>query len=180
MRHRTTIPLLTLILVAAIAPRAGADEIRIGYTNIEAVLALLPDTAAIEQQLQTYERQLSLDLERKQEYARVKMDEYLQHQQAGDLTADAISALEQELMQLDRDIQDSVAEAEHKLLVRRQELLEPLLERMQAAIDAVAQEGGYTYILNHTTGGGVSTLLHGPEEDDITAALLAKLGVEIP
>ncbi len=65
------------------------------------------------------------------------------------------------------------------MLAKRQELLEPVLEKLQAAIDAVAAEQGYTYILNQSTGSGVSVLLHGPEEADITEALMKKLGIEL-
>ncbi|MBK6901432.1 MAG: OmpH family outer membrane protein [Saprospirales bacterium] len=51
---------------------------------------------------------------------------------------------------------------------------------MQNAINEVARENGYTHVLNQTTSGGVSTILYGPPEDDLTEKIFNKLGMQIP
>jgi outer membrane protein len=180
MNHPTRSMTLAFALLAtlAVAGVAPADEIRIGYTNIEAVLTFMPEVRQMEQQIQTYQGQLTETLQAKQTYAQGKLEEYLMRQQLGDMSPDEEAQLTRELTALDAEIQAFAADAEAKLAFRREELLLPILERLQAAIDEVAAEGGFTYILNQSNSAGVSTLLHGPDEDDITAALLAKLGIQ--
>ena len=63
---------------------------------------------------------------------------------------------------------------------KREELLLPVLEKLQNKIDEVAKSNGFTYILNQTTSTGVSTILFGPEENDITEKLMTALGIQIP
>ncbi len=177
MRHLTAIPFLVLVVAVSLPTPAHAGDVRIGYTNVELVLSMMPEARQVEQQLQTFQGQLEAQLQTKQEYAQQRLEEYMDRQSRGDLTPDQDSQYVVELTALDAEIQSMVSEAEQKLVIRRGELLEPVVERLQTAIDEVAAEGGFTYILNQTTSAGVSTLLYGPDEDDITAALLAKLGI---
>ena len=59
---------------------------------------------------------------------------------------------------------------------KKSQLLSPILNKIQAAIDAVAEENGYTYILNQTSG---SNILYGVKQYDVTDKIAAKLGIEI-
>lgn len=179
MRHRIPSLLLALALTVILAAPAHAGDVRIGYTNIEAVLPLMPETRQLERQLQTYQGQLQAQIQAKQEYAQEKLQDYVDRQSSGGLSAEEDAAAVAELTALDAEIQTMVAEAEQKLMSKREELLAPVVERLQTAIDEVAAEGGFTYILNQTSSAGVTTILHGPDEDDITPALLAKLGISI-
>ncbi|MBK6622437.1 MAG: OmpH family outer membrane protein [Saprospirales bacterium] len=89
-------------------------------------------------------------------------------------------AREKELLKLDEDLQKQAADAEYNLQAKRQDLLNPVLEKLQNAINEVARENGYTHVLNQTTSGGVSTILYGPPEDDLTEKIFNKLGMQIP
>jgi Skp family chaperone for outer membrane proteins len=66
------------------------------------------------------------------------------------------------------------------MMQMRGELLEPVLEKLQKAIKKVAEEKGYTFILNTVDSQALSIVLHGPEDDDITLAVMTALGIEIP
>jgi len=50
---------------------------------------------------------------------------------------------------------------------------------MEAAIDKVARENGFTFIMNQTTSSGISTILYGPEEADITTQVMSELNIPI-
>ena len=81
-----------------------------------------------------------------------------------------------ELQRLEAEIQKGVAEAENRLMKRRMDLLKPVQDKMQGAIDAVAKEGGYTYILNQAV---IPSILYGKESDNVTAAIAKKLGIAV-
>ncbi|MBT3221971.1 MAG: OmpH family outer membrane protein [Proteobacteria bacterium] len=170
---------LWLLMFALWIPIAHSGEISIGYTNVELVLMYMPETRQMEQNLQTYEQRLQQQFQTKQDYYQNKLSEYLEKQQMG-LSPDDERSLAVELTSLDNEIQQFAAEAEQKLVDKRGELMKPIVEKLQQAIDDVAKEKGYDYVLNQSNSGGVSLLLYGPSENDITEDLMKKLGIAIP
>ncbi|MEM0996655.1 MAG: OmpH family outer membrane protein [Bacteroidota bacterium] len=169
------LPFFALALVLT-----GLAQSKIGYTNIELVMAYMPESKSIEQQLGTYQKKLAEKLKVKDDYVKQKYQEYLEKKERGTMSPDEQKRLETELLQLDEEVQKMAADSEYDLMAKRQELLEPVLKKLQDAIDSVAETGGYSYILNQTTSAGVSTILHGPEDADVTEAIFAKLGMKMP
>ena len=177
MKLKTLI--FTFLLIAGFC-LSGFSQIKIGYTNIELVLAYMPEARQVEQQLQTIEKKMGEQLQVKQNYAQAKLEDYAAKVKNNEYSPEARAAAEGELQKLDKEIQDFVKDSEDKLLTKREQLLVPVLEKLQKSIDDVAKEKGYTYILNQTTSAGVSTILYGPEEDNVTEAIMNKLGIQVP
>ncbi len=151
--------------------------LRIGYTNIEAVLSFLPEMQRINQELKSYERSLMAPLEKKQAALQTKYQEFMGLQQKGLLAPVDAEKYQAELMRMGEEIQRQQAQAEQEYLGRKAALLQPLTEKLQKAIDELAAEEGYTYIFNNSNATGVATILHAPQGDDVTRKLLLRLGV---
>lgn len=177
MKIKVIIGALALFLCMNVA---AFGQIKIGYTNIELVMAYMPEAKSVQASLETYQKKLGEKLKVKEDYATQKLGEYQELLEANRLSPTDKETREKELMKLDQELQKEAGEAEFNLMAKRQELLEPVLKKLQDAIDGVAEERGYTYILNQTTSAGVSTILYGPEEDDITEDIMRKLGIAIP
>ena len=64
--------------------------------------------------------------------------------------------------------------AEQDFEGKRAELLAPILEKIQNAINVVGKEKGYTYVLDLATGAAVYV---GTDAVDCTSAVKAKLGI---
>ena len=79
-----------------------------------------------------------------------------------------------------QDLLESNNKLEQQISQKHFEMLEPILNKLQKAIDARAAANGFTFILNQTTSKGYSTILYGPREGDITEDLLKNLNVPIP
>ncbi|MCB9231725.1 MAG: OmpH family outer membrane protein [Bacteroidia bacterium] len=171
--------LAVLALLMALST-TGFAQVKIGYTNIELVLAYMPEAKQVEQTLATYQKKLAEKLQIKQQFAQTKLQEYMELREANKLSPTEDESRQKELQQLDQEIQKEAADAEQKLMQKREELLLPVLEKLQNKIDEVAKSNGFTYILNQTTSTGVSTILFGPEENDITEKLMTALGIQIP
>lgn len=177
------LPMKSVLLLAVLFLSMGsgyAQEVKIGYTNIELVLAYMPEARQMEQQLQTYQRKLGEQVQSKEQYGQAKMQEYQQMLQANSLSPEEQKRREEELQRLSEELQIFAGESEQKLLEKRQQLLEPILERLQNTINSIAAQRGYTYILNQSNSSGVSNILYGPEENDITKPLMKALGIELP
>ncbi len=171
---------LFLFLVIGISLNANA-QMKIGYVNIELVMLYMPESKSMTQQLGTYQRKLGEKLQVKQQYAQTKMEEYQVFMQDNPNAAQAdVQEKQQDLMKLDEEIKQEASEADQKLLQKRQELLAPIVERLNSNLKSLAAEEGYDYILNTVDGSGVSIVLHGPEQYDLTEILMKRLGIEIP
>ena len=66
-----------------------------------------------------------------------------------------------------------------RLMKRRMDLLKPVQDKLQVAIDATAKEGGYTYILNQAVGEGIPSILFGKDSDNLTTVIAKKLGIAV-
>ena len=151
---------------------------KIGYTNVELILVYMPETQAMEKQLKTMEEKLLEQLEIKQKYYQTKLLEFMDARESGKYTDEQLQVAAKELEKLQAEVQEGLGKAEQALLQQRMKLLQPIQKKMQDAIDAVAQEKGYTYILNNAMGSGIPTILYGSETSDCTEAIAKKLGIE--
>lgn len=172
--------LIIIVILAGTNFQLKAQGGKIGYTNIELVLAYMPETKNLEQQLTTFQKKLAEQLQVKEKYMQTKYQEYLTKKERNEFSQESEKEAENELTNLDSEVRKLATESEQRILSKRQELLGPILEKLQKAIDETAQENGFEYILNQTTSTGVSTILYGPDNNDITKKLMTKLGIPIP
>lgn len=169
-------------LVALVLSSTFAQaQVKIAYTNIEIVLSLMPETQVINKELETFEGKLRESLQVKQSYAQSKYEEYQAKTEKNQWnTPQDKKAAEDDLQKLDTEIRDFAQKAENQVVEKRQTLLEPVLAKLQTAIEEVAKVNGYNYVINAGSSGSVSTLLFAPQEDNITERLLKHLNIEIP
>jgi len=152
-------------------------QMKIGYTNVEYVLSLMPEAKQIESELATIEKQYSNQLQAKYQDYQTKVADY---QQNAESYIEAVRAdKENEIVNLQTSIQEFEANAQNSLVTKRNELLAPAFEKIGIAIEEVAKESAYTHILNMTAG-GQSILLYAREEDNVTDLVLKKLGIDPP
>ncbi len=156
-----------------------AQELKIGYANVDFIIMNMPETSSMQQSLATYQKKLSESLEAKQNYAQTKYQEYLEVAQNEADTA-KIRVLQEELIKLDQEIQKATADSEQKLATKRQEMLEPIINKLQSSIDSLSKDEGYAFILNAVDSNGTSIVLYGPKEHDVTFRLMKRLGLQIP
>ncbi len=154
-------------------------ELKIGYTNVDYVLSMMPESKQIESELRTYTTQLEQQLQSKIKDYEGKMKAY----EAGAAAmTDVIRAdKEKQIMNLRGEIEEFQRNADASIQKKQQSLLEPALDKLQKAIDQVAKDNGYTYVFNSDAGYGTTPiLLHGPDEHNISDLVLKHMGVNVP
>lgn len=167
-----------LSLLSAQTPPSAKKPHRIGYTNLELVLSYLPEAQEVESQLRTYEKKILEQLNIKQAYLQTKVEEYTELKQQGKLSPVQEEERRKEIMRLDEELKRFQEESEQNYLKKKAELLQPIIEKLQKAIDELAEAEGYDYILNNSNSTGIAYILHGPKGDDVTERLLKRLGVD--
>ena len=175
MNPITRICIFLLILGSSVSLSAQ----KIGFANLEAIIALHPDMKKVNESLNTFGTKLQEQLKIKQDYAQMKYNEFLEKQQAG-ASEEELTPLGEELQKLQGEIQQASIDSQQKMADRRQDEMTPVFDLVQDALDKLAVEEGFDIVLNAVDGTGLSFVLYGPEDRNLTKKLMERLGIEIP
>lgn len=148
-------------------------QVKIAHVNTAEILDAMPDKAKAEKDLEKFYGDLEKQL-------KVMGDEYtakIEDFQANQATMSNLvkQSKTKEIADLESRIQQFQASAEQEFEAKRAELLSPILEKIQNAINAVGKEKGYTYVLDAATGAAVYI---GTDAIDATKDVKAKLGIK--
>lgn len=175
--------ILSVVMIATCLSSQAQEKI--GHANIELILIYMPETQTMQATLQSFQKQLSKQLESKENYYNQKLQELSEWaKQSGISSQDdpqfINKAKEFKLENLQLDLTKETQNAEEKLVLKRTELMKPITERLEAKIKEVSKAMGYTLILNSTDSGGVSIVLYAPEERNMTKAIMKAMGIQPP
>lgn len=147
-------------------------KLKIGHLNTNDLMQVMPGRDSAEQALNAYAQNLQKQLETMANEFQTKYNDYLANETQ---YIDAVKQIKQkELVDLQTRIQDFQDEAQNLLSNKEQELLQPLIDKAKKAIDEVAKEKGYTYILDTGTG----AVLYWDGGEDIMLYVKEKLGIK--
>lgn len=161
------------VVMFALNGFANAQTVKIAHVNTNEVMNAMPEKSKAEKNLEKYYNEL-------QDQLKVMYTEYQTKLQEYQANAETMSNLvkqskEKELVDLESRITAFQANAEEEFEGKRAELLAPLLEKIQNAINSVGKEKGYTYILDVATGAAVYI---GTDAIDVTKDVKTKLGIK--
>lgn len=164
---KKTILLLTLICFAQITVMAQA---KFGHMNSQVLLQAMPESASAETEMVAFRTQLEQRIQGlNAEYEK----KYMEYSQLDASTPQStIADLQNEIGTMENRIREYSVNAEKELMAKNEELLQPILTKLQDAISAVGKENGFTYIFDLSTG----TIVYESGEN-IEPLVKAKLGI---
>tara|TARA_B100000508_G_C11465370_1_gene281601 strand:- start:7130 stop:7684 length:555 start_codon:yes stop_codon:yes gene_type:complete len=144
---------------------------KIGHINSNELLKVMPEKDTAEAELQKYAKELEMQLTAMTtEYEK----KYTDYQANVNVMSDVIKASkEEEIMGIQRRIQDFQGKAQEALAKRESEIMEPIIKKARDAISKVAKDNGYSYVIDSGTG----ALLYFPEGQDILPLVKKELGI---
>ncbi|MEM1269271.1 MAG: OmpH family outer membrane protein [Bacteroidota bacterium] len=172
IRHTLAGVLLAVGLLAA--PQASAQGLKVGYTEADIIVAQMPEYRDMVQELQGFVEAGQQEYQGLVESYQEKLADYQQKQAL--LSEQARATREEELVELQGQIQQFAAAKEQEVAQKEAELLGPLLDRVQTAINEVAAEQGLQLVLN-SRAAGQPMILFASDEMNITEAVMSKLGI---
>ncbi|MFN1835927.1 OmpH family outer membrane protein [Balneola sp. MJW-20] len=179
MKRLSTLLLTALFGILLLNHASAQETLTIGYVNPQAVLAKMPETQAIQQQLRNLSEKKEAELRSMSDSFQNELTRF--EQRSSVITEDARRNEEERLAQMEQDLVQAQQNAQAEVQQKRQELLGPLFQQIGDAIDAVAARKGLSYVLNTTTSNGDLIILYASEEFqqkyDITMAVMEELGV---
>ena len=143
------------------------------FVNTADVLQSLPEVKQSNSELETYRNQLINLGQKRVETLRSKYADLEQRQAQGNISP---VQLEQETAALKDEEQQIMAfeqESQQKIVAKSEELLGPIRDKVQKAIDDVAKENNYSYVFDNSSG----FILYGDETVNITSKVKTKLGL---
>ncbi|MBR9997517.1 MAG: OmpH family outer membrane protein [Cyclobacteriaceae bacterium] len=168
-----------VLLMSGLINTYAQSNLKIGYTNPDYILSLLPEAKQIEADLTAYSKQLETQLQSKMEEFQTKLSDYQQKVTSGQMIPEIQRDKEAELNGLRESIEKFQRDADASLQKKQVQLLQPAYDKIQNAINDVADENGYTHVFS-SDAGAFAILLFAQEETNITNLVLRKLGIEPP
>lgn len=168
--------LFTLILLGmSLSALAQNPAQKIGYADWDYIFSQMPDYKVIEAEMKTHGDQLQNQLQAKYKDYETKLKAY----QAGAATmVDAVRRdKETELTQLQENIQKFQQDAQTSIQNKQDQLMNPVFTKVGKAIEDVAKEQGYSFIINPQLIGGGDILLYSDEKYDVSDLVLKKMGI---
>lgn len=148
---------------------------KIGYADWDFIFSQMPEFKQIDSELKAHRTQLESQMEAKQRDLQTKYEAF---QKLPATTDNAIRADKQrELEALNESLQKFSQDAQTSLQNKQTSLMEPVFNKVGKAIEEVAKENGFSFIINPQLLQGGDILLYSDEKYDISTLVLKKLGI---
>lgn len=149
-------------------------QVKIAIVNSAEVMDAMPESAAAQKALEKYANELQAQLQAMGTEYQNKVQDY----QANEATMSNLvrQSKEKEILDLQNRIQQFQANAQTELANKELELLNPIIEKIQKAINEIGKERGFTYVIDKAASGVIVYV--GDDAVDITKDVKTKVGVK--
>lgn len=166
---------IALMLAMSFALVSTSFAQKYGHCNFGSLVSAMPGTKQADTELEAYQEQLVKKGEEMATAFQQKVTQYYQDQQSGDFTPKVLAEREQALQKEQQELRNYEQEIQQQLAAKREELLKPLVDQVEAAIAKVAKAQGYNMIFDTSV---FNSVLFAAEAVDITEEVKAELNVE--
>jgi len=133
------------MMIGLTQTHASAQALKVGYADPEIIITYMPEYQGVQQQIAIEYRTSQDALQALAEDFQERVDRYQRQQPL--LSAERQAERESELAALQTEIQSSAAAKDQELATRQDELMAPLLQKVQDAIDSIAVEKGLDIVI---------------------------------
>lgn len=164
---------LVAVICLVLGTQASQAQTKIGYIDAETVLYLMPEVAKIDSMMRAYQVDTI-----GREYTSLMQT----YQYKDSVFNDSLHPLppavkeqyQKDLAQLTQTLTSWQQIAQEAYQNKQNQLLSPVMRKINEAINAVAKEKGYTHVFSR------ETLLVAPDADNMLQAVAKKLNVTVP
>ena len=162
---------LVLVLVIITFNLSFAQKFKYGYINADKVLQSMPEIAAANKEMEAYIKPIN-------DYIKQKNDEYQKKLKEFNETKDLLSDFlrkekENELLKMQMDLRQFQIDAQKEINQKKAVLYQKAIDKLKKAINDVAKENGYRFIIDNSKG----ILLYFEEQDNVEVLVRKKLGI---
>ncbi|MBD3616158.1 MAG: OmpH family outer membrane protein [Gracilimonas sp.] len=149
-------------------------QVKIGYANPVRILNALPAVEEVDQQVEALIEESDQTLAQKATELQSRFTDY--ESTMSNLSEQERATREEELLEMNEQFEQDRETMMNQIRQRRSELMAPIIERMNTAMEEVAQEMGLDLILNEGTSTGDAIVFFANSEQlNITNRIIEKL-----
>lgn len=165
---------LTILFISAgifgFSTKTNAQKI--GYISADEIIQLMPEAATVQQQLDQYQQSLYQNAQEKQNALNEAIQKFVKD--SATMSASLKEVKRSDLQKQSQELAGENQRIQNEFEQKRQELSAPIQKKLQDAIEAVAKENGYTYVMPR------EALIVMPPANDIAPLVIKKLGLKEP
>ena len=139
-----------LLLIVLLAAPLSMCAQKFAHFDYASIIQSMPEAKAVQAELETLYKQYQTELENMQKEFQTKMEKYQKED------TDATPA----------NIRD-----------RHNQEMQPVTQKIMDAVNAVAQEGSYVYIIDKNGAQGAGIVINETLSTDVTSTIMKKLGI---
>jgi outer membrane protein len=170
---RKLIKLFALLFLAGIFSSAGAQELKFGHIDLQGLVQLMPERTTAETDFNNFQTELEEVLGEMQQNYQQKLKELEElGEEASEVKRNAKIT---ELQDIQQRIQNYQVTANQQLQQKQAELLQPVFDKAEKAIEEVAKEQGLFYVFDI----GTRVVLYKSNQSmDLLPLVKQKLGLQ--
>ena len=152
-------------------------QVNIAYMNPNSILGQLEEVIAIDQQIEALINQRDQEIKIKANTLQQAFSEY--DATRSSLTNEEQKAIEAELLKQNQELESERESYLNEIRQKKAQLLQPVIDRMNVAIDKIAKQMDIDIVLNEDTSYGDAIIFYSSEDRlNITKLVLAELKSE--
>ena len=142
---KTTIKIVVVIVLFALCSNVSAQNFKMGYIDMDALIPTMSeyDTAMVK--MQKFVQELQSELEVMNVERNRKIEEFTKNQTWTDLVR---QSKEQEILFMNQNIERFQQQAQESYQQKEAELMQPIHEKANKAIETIAKEQSITYVIS--------------------------------
>ncbi len=166
--------ILSIIFITFLAFSIQSQNV--AYVNTENILASLAEVKQANSDIEDLKTMFQKKGQEMLQELQMKYQELQQLQASGTLAPVEIDKRGAALKEEENTLREFEKSSQMKIYQKSEELLGPIQDKVNKAIEDVAKEAGYIYIFDAGTGG----ILYADKNIDVTEKVKEKLGIKMP
>ena len=146
-------------------------QAQVAHINSEELVSAMPDTKAMQDQMKVLGQSYDTEYKAQAQSLQAKLIKY--QEEAVNKSNEVNEKRQIEVEEIKQKLQLYLRTAQEELQKKEFDLLKPIIEKAQTAIQDVAREKGIKYVLDSAPGKGLIVF----EGEDLLSAVKAKLGM---
>ena len=172
--HNKTMIKKILLMVLMLAPITVFAQ-KFAHYDSQEIAKVYPAYLTAQTELEALGKQYENDLQEMQKELQTKFEKY-QNEVNESTPANMRQRREQELNDLQQRIQQAYQDNQKNFQEEQAKKMQPIIQKLQDAVNAVLKEGGYVYAIDKST--AASVVINESISTDITAQIKTKLGIQ--
>lgn len=150
----------------------GFAQSKVGTIDVDYIISQMPELSSVQKQIEDYGNGLDSNLLKKLAEYQTAIDKYKTDEFS--LTINQKKGRQDSIIAMENDIQKFQQNGNQLIVLKQEEYLKPLYEKIGIALEKIAKAEGYTQVLMRN-----NDVVYIDNRFDLTLAVLKELGIEI-